>query len=201
MAMKRCKQCQQEYKKGLFEKAPAKDQGFCSMECLKEFIKVINAKREAAKEAEAKVVKEAKTKAAKEGEWQQRKLNDLRSDFTVFKGQADEAYYTGDYAQAQKMYTLAHKIGAELVKVDPDYERRTDDVKDLFEIFNASDDGEKIAKIKERANYVMIRLDANFDEAVAGYKYGLTIAPDDSELQAGLKKAELKKAAAAGSDN
>jgi tetratricopeptide (TPR) repeat protein len=139
---------------------------------------------QAAKEADEKAVKEA----AKKAEEQQRKLNDLRSDFTVFKEQADDAYYTGDYAKAQRMYARACKAGAELVKLDLDYERKVDDVKDLVEIFNAND-GERLAKLKERASYVMSRLDSNPDEAAADYKFALTIAPDDPELHAGLKKA------------
>jgi tetratricopeptide (TPR) repeat protein len=180
MAKEICKQCYKEFKKGLFENNSAKDMGFCSLECLTEWNKMV----QAAKEADEKAEKEA----AKKAEEQQRKLNDLRSDFTVFKEQADDAYYTGDYAKAQRMYAHAHKVGMELVEVDRDYERRVDDVKNLFEIFNATG-GEQLAKLKERASYILSRLDSNPDEAAADYKFALTIAPDDPELHAGLKKA------------
>jgi tetratricopeptide (TPR) repeat protein len=176
MAKEICKECYKKIKKGLFEKNLTKDLGFCSPECLTAWNKKVQA------------AKEADEKAAKEAEKQQRKLNDLRSDFTVFKEYADDAYYTGDYAKAQRMYAQACKVGMELVKVDRDYERRVDDVKDLDAIFNAKG-GEQLAKLKERASYVLSRLDSNPDEAAAGYKFALTIAPDDPELYAGLKKA------------
>jgi tetratricopeptide (TPR) repeat protein len=181
MAKLQCKNCYKEFKKGLFEKDFAKDRGFCSFECMNEW----NEK-----------VQKAKRQEREAADKEKRKLQDLKSDFTVFKGQAEQAYYKGNYDLAKRMYEQAHEKGPELVKVDRSYERQAYDVEALVKIFNAGED-ERLAKIKKRAEYISIRLDANLDEAIADYKYGLTFAPGDAELLAGLKEVERKKAEAA----